>query len=97
MPLHTHHQDLRKHTWWAQVPPDKKPILFHQSRNRQLLEWGRKKSVRLNCLLTLYVFLSLVPLWLGSVSLTIVSMIPLAMVAALGGLAWWLTWVDFHD
>ena len=88
--------DPRSHSWWAHVPADQRQRLLQRSRRRRLQEWSRRKPVRISGLLALYALLCLLPWWLGAASLSLMALLPALLLPAVGGLAWWLTWKEFH-
>lgn len=89
-------RDPRHHSWWAHVPADQRRRLLHHNRRRHLQEWGSRKGVRICGLLALYAFLCLLPWWLGAAGLSLMAILPALLMPAVGGLAWWLTWKEFH-
>ena len=88
--------DPRSHSWWAHVPAAQRQRLLQRSRRRRLKEWSRRKPVRIIGLLALYALLCLLPWWLGAASLSLMALLPALLLPAVGGLAWWLTWKEFH-
>jgi hypothetical protein len=90
-------QDPRQHSWWAHVPEDQRQRLIQRSRWGQLREWSRRKPVRISGLLMVYAVFCLLPWMVGAASLSLMALLPAVLMAALGALAWWLTWKEFHQ
>ena len=47
-------------------------------------------------LVVLNVVICLVPWWMGLHSLTVLALLPIVSVPLVGGLAYWITWGEFH-
>ena len=79
-----------------------RPADLRSRQRRSLLAlrlWSRLKNPR--TLLALLALADLavavcVGLWTGSLTLLVLAALPLLLAPALGGLAYWLLWQDFH-
>ncbi len=89
--------DPTRHPWWQYIPEADRRTLMKRVRRRQQLEWLGRRRHRLLAVLLLYILLCTLPLLMGALPLTLIAMLPLLLLPALGGLAWWLTWKEFNQ
>jgi hypothetical protein len=59
------------------------------------MQWQRRR-VKLGALLMFNVLICLVPFGMGLYSLALLALLPLLLVPAVGALAYWLTWQEYH-
>ena len=82
--------------WLRYVPPAEQPRRLRQWRRQWLLAQWQRRRVRVAVLALLDLLICLVPWWMGLHSLTLLALLPLFAVPAVGYLAYWLTWQEFH-
>lgn len=82
--------------WRRYVPKEE---LAERTRRWRVLwlrmQWQRRR-VKLSALLILDILICLVPFWMGLYSLALLALLPLLLVPAVGALAYWLTWQEYH-
>ena len=89
-------KDFESHPWWRHVPSDQRSMRIQTARRHDFKQVFRRRPVRIACLILIYVSACLLLLLLGGISLTVMGLTPLILPPAVGGLAWWLTWKEFH-
>jgi hypothetical protein len=57
---------------------------------------ARRRSNQLLLLAGLYGLLCLIPLLFGGSAITVLALVPVVVLPALGMLTWWLMWKEFH-
>jgi hypothetical protein len=78
------------------------PEELRRQRSRSLLllrlwSWLRRPRTLLVLLAVMDLLVALaVGLWTGSLTLTLLAILPRVLAPALGGLAYWLLWQDFN-
>ena len=92
----TDHDDPRHHPWWRHVPSAEQTRALRQRRRRRI--WNRLTSRKgLFSLLMLVnggILITMAAAGAGPIAL--LALLPLVLMPALAGLAWWLTWQEFH-
>lgn len=82
--------------WWRYVPEQER------SRRRKQWRWAwlraqlHRRRVQIALLLVLNLLICLVPWWMGLQSLAVLALLPVVAVPLVGGLAYWITWQEFH-
>jgi glucose-6-phosphate dehydrogenase assembly protein OpcA len=91
-----HDRDPRNHPWWNHVPIERRlPTLIR--RKRLLLKSALfSQASKLIATLVASVGVSLVIAGSGAGAMGIATLVPLLVLPALAGVAWWLTWKEFH-
>ena len=84
------------HPWWQHVPEERRPALINAVRHKRLKAFLALRRSRIIILVAFYVLLCSLPVLLGGASLAMLAILPLLLLPALAGLAWWLTWKEFH-
>ncbi|MBE9173892.1 hypothetical protein IQ216_12685 [Cyanobium sp. LEGE 06143] len=90
------HDDPRQHPWWQHVPAADKRGVQRRRRWRRLGTALGSRSGQLALLLGLYLAIALGMLRAGAGPITLLVVLPLVLLPALAGLAYWLMWKDFH-
>jgi hypothetical protein len=89
--------DPREHPWWQHVPKQQKPqALWRRQRNRVLLLVSSRPS-RLIFILGVYLGIIVVIALSGAGAVSLLVLLPLLLLPALAGVAWWLTWTEYHQ
>lgn len=88
--------DPRGHPWWKHMPSERRSqALWRRHTSRLVVLLGSRRGL-LSLVLLLYLGIVLVIARSGAGALSLVVLFPLLLVPALAGLAWWLTWDEYH-
>jgi hypothetical protein len=82
--------------WMRYVPEAERPRRLRQWRRAWLKAQLQRRRVQIALLVVLNVVICLVPWWMGLRSLTVLALLPIVSVPLVGGLAYWITWGEFH-
>jgi len=82
--------------WMRYVPEAEQPRRLRRWRQAWLRAQLQRRRVRIALLLLLNLVIALVPWWMGLQSLAVLVLLPLVSVPLVGGLAYWITWQEFH-
>ena len=82
--------------WIRYVPVEQRPRRLRRWRRQWLSAQLQRRRVQVALLVVLDLLICLVPWWMGLRSLTLLALLPLLTVPAVGYLAYWLTWQEFH-
>jgi hypothetical protein len=89
--------DPREHPWWQHVPRNRKPKALWRRRKDQLLRTVSSQRARLTMVLLLYLGIIVAIGLSGAGAISLLVLLPLLLLPALAGLAWWLTWDEYHQ
>lgn len=84
------------HPWWQHVPEERRPTLNRSLRRLRRGEWMRRRRSRILVMVMLYALLCALPILFGGAGLSLLAVLPMLLLPALGLLTWWLTWKEFH-
>lgn len=92
-----HHDEPQQHPWWQHVPAERKRSTLRQRRRQR---WLRRILSRPGSLILLLLLNG--GLWTGIAAagaglVTLLALVPLAVIPCLAAVNWWLTWKEFHD
>lgn len=86
----------RPGSWLRYVPEQERSTRLKRWRLLWLRMQWRRRSVKIVALLLINILICLVPIWMGLYSLALLALLPLLLVPAVGALAFWLTWQEYH-
>lgn len=82
--------------WWKYIPDQERARRLRQWRKAWILAQFQRRPVKIILLVILNLLICSVPWWIGLQSLAVLALLPLVVVPAVGYLAYWLTWKEFH-
>lgn len=88
--------DPRVHAWWSYVPESQRARKLQAARNQRWLHRLQQRKTQIALLVGIYAAVCTLPLFVGVQSLAMLALLPLLLLPALGLLAYWLTWKEFH-
>jgi uncharacterized membrane-anchored protein len=88
--------DPRQHPWWQHLPAEGRRQALRQRRRHRL--WQALSSRRGLLLLLLLLLLAAIAALAagGAGGMGLALLLPLALLPALAGFSYWLTWREFH-
>jgi len=84
------------HPWWHHIPVDKRSAVLRAVGRRRLRELMSRRRSQIIALVLIYALLCSLPIIMAWPSLVVLALLPLLLLPALAGLAWWLIWKEFH-
>ena len=84
------------HPWWHHIPANQRSAVVRAVGRRRLRELLSRRRSQIIALVLIYALLCSLPIILAGASLVVLALLPLLLLPALAGLAWWLTWKEFH-
>jgi hypothetical protein len=91
-----HKPALHSHPWWQHVADRHRPIARRRAAVGRLRLAARRRSNQLLLLAALYGLLCLIPVLFGGSAISVLALVPVLVLPALGVLTWWLMWKEFH-
>jgi hypothetical protein len=88
--------DRSQRYWWRYVPPSRRRQLARELLWLDSMHWLKRRDVRISLAMLIYGLLCCIPLTLGQPVLAGIALLPALLVPAVGYLAYWLTWKDYH-
>lgn len=82
--------------WWRYVPEEQRPRRLKQWRWAWLRGQLQRRRVQIALLIVFNLFICLLPWWMGLQSLAVLALLPVMAVPLVGGLAYLITWREFH-
>ena len=89
-------RDPRRHPWWDHVPASQRTTTLWRRRWQLLRAALSTQSTKIAVTFLVYVAFTLAIASSGVGAMGALTLIPLVVLPALAGLAWWLTWKEFH-
>jgi hypothetical protein len=89
-------RDPRQHPWWEHVPTRQRTATLRRRRWHLLKAALSTQRTKIAVTLLAYGAFTLAIASSGVGAMGAVTLVPLVVLPALAGLAWWLTWKDFH-
>lgn len=83
-------------SWKRYIPDPERQQRLRQWRLAWFKAQLQRRRVQIALLGLLNLLICLVPWWMGLRSLTILALLPVLSVPLVGGLAYWITWGEFH-
>ena len=87
---------LPPHPWWRHLPPAERRRRAVQLGRHRLLSGLARPRLRILLAGLVYAGLSLLPLLIGQLHLSLLALLPLVLVPPLGYLTYLLAWHEFH-
>jgi hypothetical protein len=84
------------HPWWRHVPPAERAGRRAELLGARILSLLRRRRSRIVACLLFYALLCLIPLAIAQPHLTLLALMPLAVVPPVAYLAYWIAWHEFH-
>lgn len=89
-------RDPRHHPWWEHVPVRQRSETLRRRRFQLLRANLSTQRMKVAVTLLAYGGITLVIASSGVGAMGALTLVPLLVLPALAGLAWWLTWKEFH-
>ena len=95
-PLKSASDHPSSHPWWHHIPADQRSAVVRAVGLRRLRELMSRRRSQIIALVMIYALFCTLPIIRAGASLVVLALLPLLLLPALAGLAWWLTWKEFH-
>ena len=84
------------HPWFRHIPAEQRSAVLRAVGRRKLRELLSRRRSQIIALALIYALLCSLLLILAGSSLLVLALLPMLLLPAVAGLAWWLTWKEFH-